>query len=92
MANQAGHICNQGERLAKIESGIESLQRGHDSNNRLLVDIDKKLFKGNGAPALSVAVDRNTRANKAIIWVGSVIGTAVIVQSVYLIFELVGAK
>jgi len=46
-----------------------------DKMEKILTNIDKKLFRGNGSPPWDVRIDRVERLSKVLVWVGALMTT-----------------
>ena len=60
-----------------------------DKMEKLLVNIDKRLFRGNGSPAWDVRIDRVERLMKVGVWIGASIATMSFVVFGKLLYDII---
>ena len=53
---------------SSVSSGLSTLDKTQKETNVLIKEMDKRLFKGNGQPSITVQIDRLNQAHKRSEW------------------------
>ena len=64
---------NHDDRLSRIE--------------KIVTDIDKKLFRGNGSPPWDVRLDRVERLSKVLVWLGALMASTTFVVAGKFVYD-----